>query len=270
VFLLALYADLDPPPKYKAWVQDHEVWTQTAAGDKELLLDPLAAEPAAVSSSGDRVVYAVVNPNFDAPHCGNTPQTYVALAKENGAPVWKVGFDEACQKFDKFEWIDDQRIGAMLCGHASCYYWVVDASSGKVLQKLSGGFDFLWSHNRKWVAHRMIGTGYEEGDGLLLNDGNVVAYPKPLPAKGYSNLGYLVWSPDDAWVSFAEIEYPSGDSFIVLVSPEGKVVREDLPVDVQYNTTVEWTDDSHVQITASGRTFRFLVKGGALHEIHGP
>jgi hypothetical protein len=267
LFLLTLVtaSDLDPAPKYKAWVEDHEIWTQTDAGDHQVLYDALASEPAAVSPSGDRVVYAVLNPLFDAPHCGNTPQKYLALVKTNGNPIWKIGFEEACNDFERFEWIDDKRIGAMLCGHANCFYWVVDALSGKILQKFGTGFDFLWSHNRKWVAHRQLGLGFEEGDALLFNSDDIV-YPHPWPTTGFRTIGHLTWSPDDKWVSFGEMDFPSYDSYVVLVSPQGEVVREDLPVDVEYDSGITWTDNTHVEITTSRRTFRFELQGNKLHE----
>lgn len=264
--MTAMSSDLESPPKYKAWVKDHEVWTQTDAGDRLVLHDPLAAEPAAASPSGDRVVYAVLNPLFDAPHCGNTPRKYLALVTSDGKLVWKIGFEEACEDFDRFEWIDNQRIGAMLCGHANCFYWVIDASSGRILQRLGTGFDFLWSHNRKWVAHRQLGLGFEEGDALLFNSDDIV-YPLPWPTIGYRNIGYLTWSPDDRWVAFGEMDFPSYDSYVVLVSPQGEVVREDLPVDVEYNSRVNWSDDSHLEITTSRQTFRFEVRSNTLREI---
>lgn len=163
--MLAMFPDLGTDPKHRAWVEDHEVRIKTNAGNRRVLFDALAAEPVAASASADRVVYAVLNPLFDAPHCGNTPKKYLSLVGATGEPVWKIGFEQACEVFSKFEWIDDQRIGALLCGHANCLYWVVHAESGKVLQQLGGGFDFLWSHDRKWVAHRKLGLGLKEGDG---------------------------------------------------------------------------------------------------------
>ena len=235
--MLAMFRDLGTEPKYKAWVENHEVWIETDAGNRRVLLDALVAEPVAASPSGDRVVYAVLNPQFDGPHCGNTPTKYLALVRATGEPVWKIGFEQACEDFSKFEWIDDQRIGAMLCGRANCFYWVVDAGSGKILQELGGGFDFLWSHNRRWVAHRQLGLGLEEGDALLFNDDGIV-YPHPWPTTGFRKIGYLTWSPDDKWVSFGETDFPSYDSYVVPVSPQGKVVREDLPVDTKYNPQV--------------------------------
>jgi hypothetical protein len=266
---LGFTADLDAPPKYKAWVQDHEIWIQAQAGDRRVVYDALAADPVAASPEGDRVVYAQLNPLFDAPHCGNTPQKFLVLVKANGEQVWKVGFEEACQDFQKFEWIDNHRIGAMLCGRANCFYWIVDAGSGKVSQRLADGFDFLWSHNRKWVAHRQLGLGYEEGDGLMFNSDHIV-YPQPWPRTGYRNIGYLTWSPDDKWLSFGEMDHPSYDSYLVLVSPEGEVVREDLPADVQDDSRVTWTDNSHGEITTSRGALKFEVQGNTLHEVAEP
>lgn len=80
-------------------------------------------------------------------------------------------------------------------------------------------------------------------------------------------LGYLSWSPNDEWISFPETEYPSGDGYVVLVSPQGGVMRESLPVDVEYNSKISWTDQNHFQVTASKQTFKFAVDGNTLREI---
>jgi len=78
------------------------------------------------------------------------------------------------------------------------------------------------------------------------------------------------WSPNDEQVSFPETEHPSFDSYIVLVSLKGNVLRESLPVDVEYNAKITWTDDNHFQITASKQTFKFVVEGGKLREVTEP
>jgi hypothetical protein len=62
------------------------------------------------------------------------------------------------------------------------------------------------------------------------------------------------------------MDFPSNDSYVVLVSPQGEVLREDLPVDVEYNSQVSWTDNSHLEITTSRQTFRFELRGNTLHE----
>jgi hypothetical protein len=62
-------------------------------------------------------------------------------------------------------------------------------------------------------------------------------------------------------------DYPSYDRYVVLVSTHGDVLRESLPVDVEYNTRTEWTDDRHFQITISKRSFKFVVDCDKLHEI---
>jgi hypothetical protein len=266
ILLSLMSPDLDPPPKYKAWVQDHEVWIDSSAGRRRVLFDGLAAQPAAVSPKGDRVVYAIENPNTDE-HCNNTPQQYIALSSNSGSPLWKVGLDN-CNEFSEFEWIDEYRIGAKLCGHANCFYWVLDATSGKVLQQLTGGFDFLWSHNRQFVAHH-IPFYTEERSSVLGFGDEMPVYPKPDSNTGripVVDIGDLTWSPDDAWVSFPETDYPSYNSFVVLVSPEGKVLRDSLPVDVN-DAVIQWTNSTHFQITASGRTFSYRVEGGKLQEI---
>lgn len=254
-------------PQVTAWIADHEVWIQTEAGPRRITYDAMAAEPVAVSPHGDRVVYGSLNPNF-TPDCGNTPFKYVVLVSASGQFLWKAA-PEAWDDFDRLEWIDEHRIGVMLCGRANCFYWVLDASNGKTMQQLTRGFGFLWSHNRKWVAHHSVGMTTDDGDSLMFNDDEDV-YPSVdrkehlFPNRRFSQIG---WSPDDKWVSFGEIEYPSNDSYVVLVSPAGNVLRESLPVDVQYSTTVDWTDSSHFEVKASGRLFRFVVDDGGLREI---
>lgn len=278
---LLMLPDIDPPSQYKAWIQDHQVWMQTSAGDRRVTYDELAAEPVAGSPNGDRVVYGVINPNFDAEHCGNTPRKYVVLVDGFGRRLWKVGLEFACEDFDKFEWIDDHRIGVMLCGRVNCIYWVLDASSGRILQELSGGSDFLWSHDRRYVARRRMrgitreddrGASFESDElsALSFNDDDKEVYPPedPKTQRPYERiLGYLTWSPTDAWVSFPEVEYPTGDSYVVLVSPHGEVMRESLPVDVEYNANIEWTDNIHFQVPASKHMFKFVVDKSGLREI---
>jgi len=62
-------------------------------------------------------------------------------------------------------------------------------------------------------------------------------------------------------------EYPYYDSNAVLLSPSGKVLRQSLPVDVQYNTEVHWTDKSHFQVETLGGLFKFVVDENGLREI---
>jgi len=53
---------------------------------------------------------------------------------------------------------------------------------------------------------------------------------------------------------------------VVLVSPAGVVLRDTLPVDVQFDTRVTWTDDEHLNVFAAGRTFTFIADGPQLRE----
>jgi hypothetical protein len=276
VFAL-LFPDLDSPPKYKAWIQDHEVWIDTSAGPRRVIYDALAADPVAASPSGDKVAYAV--PDGKRVPEGLRPSMLVVVMSAEGRSPAKFTPEED-SVFDVIEWIDNERIGVWYCGHANCVYWVVDANSGKALHKFFGGFDFLWSHDRRYVARRGVGPVRIAGkDGmidtddfsfLMLNADGKDIYPPLNPDTHHPYdrvLGYLSWSPNDEWISFPETEYPSGDGYVVLVSPEGEVLRESLPVDVEYDAKIEWTDDSHFQITTSKQTFKFVVDGGKLHEI---
>ena len=275
---LLIATDIDAPPKYKAWIQDHEVWMQTDAGPRRVIYDALAEEPVAVSPSGDRVVYGVANPDFDAEHGANPPRQYIDLASTSGQFQRKISLEDALQSFDRFDWIDSHRIGAMVCGHANCIYWILDADTGKTLQKMMGGFDFLWSHDRHWVAHRHVAVTADDGDALMLNDDKIV-YPLRDPGTGTlpkRDIGELAWSPDDKWVSFCETEYPSHDGYVVLYSPQGNFLRTLLPEGVQYSGKIEWTDSSHFQINTFGKglghvlIYKFVVDGGSLQQIAEP
>ncbi len=257
------------PLTVKAWIENHEVWIEKGAETRAVIYDGLAVEPVEVSPNGDKVLYAVLNPKFDQFSCANTPSQYVVLASAAGQIVWKAALEQACNEFARFDWIDEHRVGVMLCGHANCFYWILDASSGKMLQQFDRGFDFLWSHNRESVAHRGIGTTPDDTDSLMFNDDNIV-YPPADPASRLlpiRRIGEMTWSPDDEWVSFGEMEYPSYDSYVVLVSPTGRLLRESVPVDVDPGAKVQWTDNSHLQIAASGRVFKFVVGSAALTEI---
>ncbi|HME33378.1 MAG TPA: hypothetical protein VKG65_11545 [Terriglobales bacterium] len=253
----------------KAWIENHEVWIEKDGEAHVVLYDGMAVEPVEVSPSGDKVIYAELNPKFDQEHCANTPRQYVVLANASGHVEWKAGPEDACGEFDRFDWIDEHRIGVMHCGHANCFYWILDASSGKVLKQLGGGFDFLWSHNRESVAHRGVGMTPDDGDSLMFDD-NLPIYPPTDPTSHFfpiRRIGELTWSPDDKWLSFGETEYPSYDSYVVLVNPSGRFLRESMPVDVDAAAKVEWIDNTHLQISTSGRTFKFVVTSDTLTEI---
>jgi hypothetical protein len=157
-------------------------------------------------------------------------------------------------------------------GHASCFYWVLDTDSGK--EKMMGGFDFLWSHDRKWVAHRHVRMNDDDAGSLMFNHDDI-AYP-PVDRKRHffpsRDIGALTWSPDDKWVSFCETEYPGNNGYIVLVGPQGNFLRAPLPEGVEYSGKIEWTDSYHFQINTFGTKghlvpYKFVVDGSTLREI---
>jgi len=244
---------------------------------RRVAFEASASYPVAITQSGNRVAYTVRDDKPVAP--GVKPSDLVVVVTADGRSFSRFAPEDP--GFDHLEWIDENQIGVMLPGHANCIYWVVDTESGKTLQEFWGGFDFLWSHDRQYVARRALGTitpedergtSFESDDlaSLRFNDDNKDVYPPEDPKTGrpYERiLGYLTWSPDDRWVSFPERENPSGDSYVVLVSPQGDVLRESLPVDVEYNSKISWTDQNHFQVTTSKQTFKFAVDGSTLREI---
>jgi hypothetical protein len=179
-----MFLDVDSPPKYKAWIQDHEVWMDSSAGPRRVICDALAADPVAASPSGDRVAYTV--PDGKPVPDGLRPSMLVVIVDVDGRSLAKFTAEEN-SVFDVIEWIDNNRIGVWYCGHANCVYWVVDPNSGRTLHKFFGGFDFLWSHDRRYVARRGLGPvriagkdGMIETDdlsSLMLNEDSKDVYP---------------------------------------------------------------------------------------------
>ncbi len=226
----------------KVFVRDNEIWLQTESGKRQLTYDGVPKRLPTLSSSGDTVMYVV-----DHPVPQNAPEETIDLLDLHSNTKQRIipqGYVPA--EFDRLEWIDEHRIGAMSCGHANCMYWVLSPASGKTIEVMSGGFDFVWSHNRRFVARTSMayscnddvpeGQLCPEHDRLLFNADDVFAYP-PKSEKGDSNdrethslgLGIrvpLVWSPDDKWVAFTDYVGPEDDWYVVLVSPGGQVVRD--------------------------------------------
>jgi len=277
---LMMSPDIEPPPKYKIRIEKHEIWLDTTAGPRRVIYDAAASYPVAVSGSGDKVAYAV--PDGKPAPDGAKPSMMIAVVTAGGRAVSK--FAPPDPYFDSLEWIDDYRPSITLGGHANSIYWVLDSNTGKTLKEFWGGFDFLWSHDRQHIARRALGpiTSEDENEvpfqsddlsSLMFNDEGKGVYPPedPKTEKPYERiLGDLTWSPDDEWVSFPERENPSGDSYVVLASPEGGVLRDSLPVDVEHNAKIAWTDDSHFQINASKRTLYFAIRDGKLGEVPSP
>jgi hypothetical protein len=166
----------------KIWTDKNEVWVETAAGSRQLTNDGIPKRLAALSPGGNRLVYVVDDWSSDAQH-KQPPKEEVVEMDSNGRLLRHIvpkGY--VPEQFEQLEWIDSYRVGAMTCGHANCMYWIIDADSGKTLQVMQGGFDFIWSHNRQWVARRLVdfldaplGTPKDELDQLMLNERSV--YP---------------------------------------------------------------------------------------------
>lgn len=162
------------------------MWMETSAGNRRVTYDALASYPIAPSPSGDRVAFAV--PDGKPVREGQRPSMLVVVIDADGRTLAK--FAPADGYFDGIEWIDSERIGVVMEGHANSIYWVVDANSGEILQKFFGGFDFLWSHDRHYVARRHMGgisrDGKNETDDLCslsFNDDDKLVYPPMDPGQ---------------------------------------------------------------------------------------
>ncbi len=269
----------------KAFVRDNEIWVQTASAQRQLTHDGVPKRLPAVSPSGDTLIYVV-----DRPVPLNAPEETIVLLDTEGKvrqTIVPQGYVPGA--FDRLEWIDDQRIGAMTCGHANCMYWVLDPVSGKTIQVMSGGFDFIWSHNRRFVARYVMadwGVGQEKKplamhDGVLLNRDGVFVYPPERTGGqstddgqthdlGYGDMPRFVWSPDDNWVAFTDLIGPQDDWYVVVVSPTGDMLRDTVPIDPDFGAILTWVDDTHLELHAAGRTFHFVLSGKQFSEVRAP
>ena len=256
-------------------VQKNEVWVQ-----RQLTHDSVPKRSPVVSPSGNEVAYAVDKKTRNELQ----EEEEIVLVNMNGEIIWRsVPEDYISTSSEELGWIYDGRIGILGCGHANCVYWILDAGSGKTIQIMRGGFDFIWSHNRKFVARRAVGYGeapagepLPEQDAVLLNEDHVYVYPPTTSASGYDrtrshDLGRgkwptFVWSPNDTWVAFTDAVGPEDDSYVVLVSPRGEILRETVPVDIDFDATINWQDDTHLELHTGGKTFKFAINGKQLSE----
>jgi hypothetical protein len=273
---VALFAQIQSVDHVKIWIEKNEVWAQSNGPPVQLTHRGQAKGTPVASPDNHRIVYLADQP---APDSGPTHEAIFEIDANGKALRTLVPASYVLGPFDKLEWIDNKRIGAMTCGRANCFYWVLDPDSGKTLKTMIGGFDFVWSHNAQWVARRFIKQSETavwdlggEDDTLQLNETQF--YPPDAGVSGprrnpthWHVFGRFTWSPNDTWLSFTDTISPDGDSYVVLVSPAGKILRETVSTNVRYDATVDWVDDMHLQLTTGGRTFSFVVDGGRLLEV---
>jgi hypothetical protein len=267
----------------KVSIRNNEIWVQTASAERQLTHDGIPKRLPAVSPSGDAVIYAV-----DHPIPLNPPEeTIVVIAMDGKIRQTIIPRGYVPAAFDRLEWLDDHRIGAMSCGHANCMYWVIDAGSGKTFDVMSGGFDFIWSHNRQFVARLSVaywcddnapqGQPCPEHDAVLFNRDDAYVYPPEMLDPhadetrsheiGTEENPRFVWSPDDKYVAFTDVIGPEDDWYVVLVSPSGQMLRDTVPIDLDYDAKLEWLNSTHLDLRAGKRVFHFAVQGKQFSQI---
>ncbi len=265
-------------------VKDNEIWLQTASGERQLTHDSIPKRLPTLSPSGNDLMYVV-----DHPQPSDPPKEEIVLLGLEGDVRKRITPEGYVpREFDRLDWIDEHRIGALACGHANCMYWVINPDSGKTIEVIKGGFEYTWSHNRQFVA--TWGVSYDcdepherekpcpEHDSVSLNPGDA-RYP-PERAGNFDDsyrfshshdIGMtrdtFVWSPDDKWVAFSDLIGPEDDWYVVILSPDGKMLRDTVPIDPDYKATLEWRDDTHLDLRASKQVFHFAVKGEQFSEV---
>ncbi len=269
-----------------ASVKDNEIWVQTTSGERQLTHDGIPKRLPTLSPSGNDLMYVVDHsqPN-DAPK-----EEIVLLGLEGNIRKRITPEGYVPREFERLDWLDDQRIGAMTCGHANCMYWVMNPQSGKTVQVMSGGFDYTWSHNRQVVATwgvaylcddpREREKGCPEHNCASLHPGDA-RYPPEGAGNFDDSYRYshshdigitrdtFVWSPDDKWVAFTDLIGPVDDWYVVILSPSGKMLRDTLPIDPDHDATLEWRDETHLNVRTSKRVFHFALKGEEFSELRG-
>jgi len=237
--VVALWFQTTETPNPNIWIDNNEVWMQTAGGPRQLTSDNIPKRLPLLSPDSKRLIYVV-------------------------------------DRFERLDWIDERRIGAMVCGHANCFYWIMNPDTGETIQVMVDGFDFVWSHDRHWVARKLVGdTPVGEFETLKLNEADI--YPPgndpDVVGMGFGrqpehahNLGPFTWSPHDAWLGFMDSQ-PADDVYVVLASTSGVILREKLAMPVRYDTAVEWTDDAHFQLKIANRMLRFVINGSEVQQL---
>jgi hypothetical protein len=286
VALFLLQGSDTPDPNL--WLDNNEIWLLTRPGPQQLTRDGFPKRLPILSPDSKRIAYVVDQwlPNVPRTESGGEGEDVVEIDTAGSLLRHIIPEGYIPGRFDRLEWIDNRRLGAMTCGHANCFYWILDADNGKTLKTMEGGFDFIWSHDGRWVARRTVadfvrnGKG-EEFDNLLLNEAET--YPPPngedltafttpplhIPPHGHS-FGPFAWSPDDAWVAFTDTETPERNAYVVVVSPNRQTtLRETVPAPVKYDTIIVWEDATHLQLTAQGQTLKFVVNESELQQVTG-
>lgn len=267
-------------PQGSAVVQDvqidrNEISIETSAGSRQITHDGSVKRLPTISPDGKRIAYVVDLGPVDGKETSDSGSHEDVVEVDLQGKALRHILPEGYipRSFERLEWIDDERIGAMTCGHANCFYWILDADTGKTLKKMEGGFDFVWSHNRRWVARRFVDDTEpsKEMDALMLNDD--WAYPSQGELANASRHGHILsepaWSPDDRWIAFTDAQEPEGDNYVVLLSPGGVILRDTIAGDVSSNAEIKWLDGTRLVVNAVGHTLNLIVAGNELHDVTG-
>jgi hypothetical protein len=266
-------------------LKDNEIWLRTPSGERQLTHDGVPKRLPTLSPSGDDLTYVVDHPQTNDP----PKEEIIVLDMEGNIRKRITPKGYVPREFERLDWLDEQRIGAMLCGHANCMYWVINPGSGKTIEVMDGGFEYTWSHNRQVVA--TWGVAYdcddprerEKGcpmhDSVELHPGDA-SYPREWSGNfddsyryshshdiGINKGSTFVWSPGDKWVAFTDLIGPEDDWYVVILSPSGKMFRDTFPIDPDHDATLEWRDDAHLDVRTSKQVFHFAVKDGQFSEL---
>jgi hypothetical protein len=273
-----------PSDSSTASVKDNEIWLLAPSGERQLTHDAVPKRLPTLSPAGDGLIYVV-----DHPVVNNSAQEEIIVLDLDGSIRKRIAPEGYVpREFDRLDWIDEHRIGALACGHASCMYWVINPDSGKTMEVIKGGFEYTWSHNRQFIAIWNVfydcddpherEKGCPEHDSVSLYPSKA-AYPPEWAGNFDDSYRFsrshdigtstpvFVWSPDDKWVAFTDLIGPEDDWYVVILSPDGKMLRDTVPIDPDYKATLGWLSDRHLDLRTSKRVFHFAIQGEQFGEI---
>ena len=118
-------------------IENNEFSIQTDAGPRQITHDGTPKRLPVISPDGRRIAYVVdlwvVNVRSAA--VSGAPEDVVETDLQGNVLRHIIPEGYVPEQFERLEWIDDQRIGARTIGRANCFYWILNADTGKTLKK---------------------------------------------------------------------------------------------------------------------------------------
>ena len=93
-------------------LEDNEIWLQTPSGERQLTHDGVPKRLPTLSPAGDGLIYVV-----DHLFANHAPEEEIVILDRDGSVHKRITPQGVWREFDRLDWLDDHRIGALECGH---------------------------------------------------------------------------------------------------------------------------------------------------------